>query len=135
MGGMVKDLALALVAGGGAYLIARSGEKFLGSKMPAFVPANLKEPVTNTLLALAGVALAESLLKHKGAAKVAVMAGASIPLAESLVNMTPLGAMLGTQRIIMLPAAPKAAAPGMSLAANLAAHLDAQLEDPYQGDY
>jgi hypothetical protein len=136
MGGIGKDLAVALIAGGGAYFIARAGEKFLGTKMPAMVPANLKAPVANGLLALAGIVLAETVLKGKPGAKVAVAAGFSIPLAESLVNMTPLGAMLGTQRVIMLPPPAKTdgTQPG-NMSATLAAQLDAALDDPYEGSY
>jgi hypothetical protein len=134
MSGVMGDLAVALIAGGGAYLIARSGEKFLGKLIPSMVPAQMRAPLANGLLAVLGIVASEAMLKGKPHAKVAAEAGLSIPLVESLINMTPLGLALGTQRVLMLPAAPAASAAG-GMSAALSASLDAALDEPYENEY
>jgi len=123
MGAVMGDLGVALVAGGGAYLVSRLGTKTIGMYLPAMIPQ--KEAVSALLTALLIIGASEYLVKSPSQ-RVAIAAGGSVPLLESLVNLTGMGGTLGTQRILMLPAP----AP-----AGTAAALDASLDAPYENEY
>lgn len=125
--GMWKDLMLAVLAGGAGYLASRKASDMAEQYLPGMIP--MHDIVAPALVAAAFIMATEKLVKDPKA-RTAAQAAAAIPLVEALVNKAGLGHMLGTQKMIVLPAP----AAGTSPAA-LSASLQAQLEDSYSSDY
>lgn len=125
---MWKDLLIAVLAGGTGYVVARKGSDLLEQHLPSMVP--MPDIIGPALLAAAIVALTDKLVKDPKA-RVSAQAAAAIPLVEALINKAGLGAALGTQKMLVLPA-PAASA---SAPAALQANLMAALEDTFSSDY
>lgn len=123
MGAVMGDLGVALVAGGGAYLVSRMGSKWVGNVLPVAIPQH--ELVSALVTSLLIIGASEMFIKSPSQ-RVAIAAGGSVPLLESLVNMTGMGGTLGTQRVLMLPAPP---------AAGTSAALQASLDAPWENEY
>lgn len=122
----------ALLWGGAGYLASKLAGNFVGRYLPGSIPARdlVSAAVGGGLASYAGGFVAKT-----GEAKAALRVGSLIPVVEAAVNMTALGSMLGTQKVIMLPAPSGSQPSGVSaaLAAALSADLRDSEDDLYSG--
>lgn len=121
----------ALAWGGAGYIASKLAGNFARKFMPSMIPAPdlVSAAAGGALVAYAGGMVAKS-----SDAKAAIRVGALIPTVEAAVNMTALGHLLGTQKVVMI-AAPAGSAPS-GVQAALAAALSADLrDDEMESDY
>ncbi len=116
----------ALLWGGAGYLASKLAGSFIGKYLPASIPAKdlVSAAASGAVVSFAGGYVAKS-----GEAKAAVRVGALIPVVEAAVNMTSLGAMLGTQKVLLMPAPSAGSGPSGGMQAALSAALSADLQD------
>lgn len=125
-----ESLAAALFAGAAGYVAAKG----IGIAAEMYLPDSIpqKALVGTGLSSVAAAFLASKFLKGRPKMAAGVITGATIPLAEELIAMTPLGPAIG-----LIPAeasAPSALpAPG-GVSAALAARLSATLRDSGDDD-
>lgn len=120
----------ALLWGGAGYLASKLAAGLVNKYLPNSIPARelVGAATSGALVSYAGGMVAKS-----GEAKAALRVGALIPVVEAAVNMTSLGAMLGTQKVIMLPSPAAPAGVQAALAAALSADLSGEDESLYSG--
>lgn len=117
----------ALLWGGAGYLASKLAGGLIGKYLPASIPARdlVSAAASGVVVSMAGGYVAKS-----GEAKAALRVGSLIPVVEAAVNMTSLGAMLGTQKIVMLPAPVAGSAPsGVQAALHAALSADLRGDD------
>lgn len=130
LGGM-GSATTALLWGGAGYLASKFAGSFVRKYIPAMIPA---PDLVAAAASGAAVSYAGGMFAKTSEAKAAVRVGALIPVVEAAVNMTSLGHMLGTQKVVMLAPPPGTpASPGVQAA--LAAALSADLRDEIDSDY
>jgi hypothetical protein len=113
-----------LLWGGAGYLASKFAGSFIERYLPNAIPA---KPLVAAAVAGGVVSYAGGMAAKSGEAKAAIRVGALIPVVEAAVNMTALGRMLGTQKVLMLAPAPGGAPSGVSAA--LQAALSADLSE------
>ena len=119
----------ALLWGGMGYVASKLAGSFASKYLPASIPAKdlVSAAVSGGVVSYAGGMIAKS-----GEARAALRVGALIPVVEAAVNMTSLGAMLGTQKVIVIPA-PATGGQGMQAALHAALSADLRDGDEYSG--
>lgn len=130
--GSMSGVGSALLWGGAGYIASKFAGSFVRKYMAAMIPA---PDLVSAAVAGAAVSYAGGMIAKTGEAKAALRVGALIPTVEAAVNMTALGHMLGTQKVVMI--APPAGSPGApsGVSAALAAALSADLQDEMDSDY
>jgi hypothetical protein len=131
LGGGMGSFGSALLWGGAGYAASKLAGNFLRKYLPAAIPA---PDLVSAIGGGVAASFAGGFVAKSSEAKAALRVGAMIPTVEAAVNMTALGAMLGTQKVVMIaPPAPGSGGSGVSAA--LAAALSADLRDEYASDY
>lgn len=113
----------ALLWGGAGYLASKFAGNMIARYLPAAIPA---QELVSAAAAGAAVSYAGKWATNSSEGRAALRTGALIPVVEAAVNMTALGSMLGTQKVLMLPAA---ASRPSGVQAALSAALAADLRD------
>lgn len=122
----------ALLWGGAGYLASKFAGNMIAKYLPSMIPA---QALVSAAAGGAAVSFAGNYVAKSSEAKAALRTGALIPVVEAAVNMTALGSMLGTQKVLMLPAPAAGAPSGVSAAlhAALSADLRDDGDDMYSG--
>jgi hypothetical protein len=130
-------LAQSLLGGAAGYIAA----KFVAMAAEQYLPPSIPYPglVGAGASAIAAAWAGETVLKGKPKLSAAVAVGATIPLAEEIIKMTPLGPRLGMFQTA--PGAPSGGAASLpapggvdgDLAASLGAGLSSRLSDADDG--
>ncbi len=117
------NVGTALLWGGAGFAASKLAASYIRRYLPAMIPAQdlVSAAASGALVSYAGGKFAKS-----ETAKAAIRVGAFIPAAEAAINMTALGSLLGTQKVLMI--APSAGQPS-GVAAALSAALSADLSD------
>ncbi len=112
----------AILWGGLAFGASKFASSYIRRYIPSMIPAPdlVAAAASGALVSFAGKYATKS-----DKARAAWTAGAFLPVAEAAFNMTALGSLLGTQKVVML--APPAGAQGVQAA--LSAALSADLSD------
>lgn len=129
--GGVGSFMTPILWGGAGYLAS----KFAGNLVRRYIPNMIPMPdLAAAAVGGAAASYAGGMIAPGQAQKEALRVGAMIPVVEAAVNMTSLGHMLGTQKVVML-APPSGAPASAGVQAALAAALSADLRDEYETDY